>query len=329
MATRSRRSTRRSCRWGCRWRPRSWSRWSDRGSRTTCSRRCTPPIRTGSRCRRRCGTTPREATRSWSSRMPRARQRRSRPTCSRRSRTRSITCSRRASSARRPTWTPRCSSEPAGRSSSAGSRSTSTRPACRSACSGARSQRQAPPRPPCSVRRAMARDDWRIRIELREPEHATGFLARLGLELDAEANELARALEGRHLVVSHDGNEVFVYTASGFEAESARKIVQTELVAVGLDADVGSVEHWLHDEERWDDEPPGPTPEEELLAEGRAPWEVRIECRSREGAGERAARLEAGGYGVARRFRYVIGGTATQEEGEGRAPPLPGGVGAG
>ena len=62
----------------------------------------------------------------------------------------------------------------------------------------------------------MGRDDWRIRIELREPEHATGFLARLGLELDAEADELARALEGRHLVVSHDGNEVFVYASSGF-----------------------------------------------------------------------------------------------------------------
>jgi len=35
----------------------------------------------------------------------------------------------------------------------------------------------------------MARDDWRIRIELHEPEHAHGFLARLGLALDAEANE--------------------------------------------------------------------------------------------------------------------------------------------
>jgi len=172
----------------------------------------------------------------------------------------------------------------------------------------------------------MARDDWRIRIELREPEHATGFLARLGLELDAEADELVRALEGRHLVVSHDGSEVFVYASSGFEAESARKIVQTELVAEGLDADVGPVEHWLHDEERWDDEPPGPTPEEELLAEGRAPWEVRIECRSRDEAAELAARLEAEGYGVARRFRYVIAGTATREEAEELAQQLHGEV---
>jgi hypothetical protein len=167
----------------------------------------------------------------------------------------------------------------------------------------------------------MARDDWRIRIELREPEHATGFIA-----LDTEAEELAHTLEGRHLVVSHDGNEVFVYASSGFEAESARKVVQTELIAEGLDADVGPVEHWLHDDERWDDEPPGPTPEEELLAEGRAPWEVRIECRSRDEAAELAARLEAEGYGVARRFRYVIAGTATQDEAEKLAQRLHGEV---
>src|SRR5205085_11715175 len=91
---------------------------------------------------------------------------------------------------------------------------------------------------------------------------------------------------------------------------------QTGRVAEGLGADVGPVEHWLHDEERWDDEPPGPTPEEELLAEGRAPWEVRIECKSRDDAAELAAQLEAEGYGVARRFRYVIAGTATREEAE-------------
>jgi hypothetical protein len=162
----------------------------------------------------------------------------------------------------------------------------------------------------------MARDDWRIRIRLREPAHAHGFLARLGLELDAEADELTRALEGRHLAVSHDANEVFVYASSGFEAETARGLVEAELSTQRLDAEVGPVEHWLHDEERWDDEPPGPTQEEELLAEGRAPWEVRIECDSRDEAADLGAQLESEGYGVVRRFRYVIAGTATREEAE-------------
>jgi hypothetical protein len=43
---------------------------------------------------------------------------------------------------------------------------------------------------------------------------------------------------------------------------------------------------------------------------------VRIECRSRDEAAKLAEELEAEGYGVARRFRYVIAGTATQEEAE-------------
>src|SRR5947209_20393962 len=107
----------------------------------------------------------------------------------------------------------------------------------------------------------MARDDWRIRIEL--PEEHEGFLERLGIDLGSEARDLARELEGRHLAVSRDGNELFVYASNGFEAERARELVRSELASEGLEAEVGPVEHWLHDEERWDAEPPEPTPEEE------------------------------------------------------------------
>ena len=94
----------------------------------------------------------------------------------------------------------------------------------------------------------------------------------------------------------------------------------------GLDARVGPVEHWLHDEERWDDEPAEPTPEEELLEEGIAPWEVRVELDSRREAEELAERLEAEGYGVVRRFRYLIVGAASKEEAEALAERLHGEV---
>src|SRR5918911_3697125 len=161
----------------------------------------------------------------------------------------------------------------------------------------------------------MAQDDYRIRVELAE-EHAHGLLSRLGLDLASEARELARELEGRRLAVSYDEDEVFVYAPSAAEAERARAIVESELREEGIDARVGPVERWLHDEERWDDEPRGPTDEEELLAEGIAPWEVRVECGSREEAEELAARLEAEGFGVSRRFRYVVAGAATQEAAE-------------
>jgi hypothetical protein len=172
----------------------------------------------------------------------------------------------------------------------------------------------------------VARDDYRIRIELPEEGHASKLLSRLGLELGSEAQELATELEGRRLAVSRDDGELFVYASSPQEAEQARAIVESELREEGIEARIGPVEHWLHDEERWDDEPPEPTPEEELLAEGIAPWEVRVECRSRREAEELTDRLEAEGYGVLRRFRYLIVGTETREEAETVAARLHGEV---
>src|SRR5919202_2341075 len=148
----------------------------------------------------------------------------------------------------------------------------------------------------------MAQDDYRIRVELAE-EHAQGLLARLGLDLGSEARELARELEGRRLAVSYDEDEVFVYAPSAAEAERARAIVESELREEGIDARLGPVERWLHDEERWDDEPDEPTEEEELLAEGIAPWEVHVECGSREEAERLAGQRELGGDGVPRRLR--------------------------
>ena len=170
----------------------------------------------------------------------------------------------------------------------------------------------------------MARDDYRIRVELPEEEHAAGLLSRLGL--GSRARELAEELEGRKLAVSQDGSELFVYASSAAEAEQARAIVEAEVAEEDLQARIGPVEHWLHDEERWDDEPPEPSPEEELLEEGIAPWEVRVECGSLREAEELATQLETEGYGVLRRFRYLIVGTETREEAEALAERLHGEV---
>ena len=161
----------------------------------------------------------------------------------------------------------------------------------------------------------MAHDDWRIRVSLAE-QHREGLLERLGLGVRSPADELARELEGRRRAVSHDGDDVFVYAGSRSEAERAREIVKAELVEESLTVEPGPVERWLHDEERWDHEPPGPTTEEELLAEGVAPWEVRVECRSRAEAQELAERLGAEGRGVSRRFRYLIVGAESEEDAE-------------
>jgi hypothetical protein len=170
----------------------------------------------------------------------------------------------------------------------------------------------------------VARDDYRIRVELPEEENTSGLLSRLGM--GSWTDELADELEGRRLAVSEDENELFVYASSPAEAEKARGIVEAVVAEERLDARIGPVEHWLHDEDRWDDEPPEPTPEEELLEEGIAPWEVRVELDSRGEAEELAERLEAEGYGVVRRFRYLIVGAATKEEADGLAARLHGEV---
>jgi hypothetical protein len=175
----------------------------------------------------------------------------------------------------------------------------------------------------------MADDDWRIRIEVEEEEHATGLLDRLGGDLDSEARELANELESRRLVVSRDGATVFVYASTRAEAESAHAVVEAQLRARGIEAQTSRVEHWLDEEDRWDDEPPGETWEEEELERGYAPWEVRVECASRDEANELSARLESEGYKPERRFNYLIVGTATREDADALAARLHGEVEAG
>jgi hypothetical protein len=159
------------------------------------------------------------------------------------------------------------------------------------------------------------RDDWRIRIELPEEGQAESVLGRIGLDLGSdEAKRLAQELEGRRLAVSRDGNELFVYASTPAEAERARGIVEAELADEGFEARTSAVERWLHDEERWTGEPPQETWEEEELERGFAPWEVRVERETHAEARQLADELEQEGYDVIRRWRYLIVGTASEEE---------------
>jgi len=175
----------------------------------------------------------------------------------------------------------------------------------------------------------MADDDWRIRIEVEEEEHAAGFLERLTGDLAGEARDLAKDLEAHRLAVSQDGDTVFVYAATRAAAEQAHAVVEAELRAHDIEARTSEIEHWLDDEDRWDDEPAGETWEEEELERGFAPWEVRVECASRQEAGELAKQLEAEGYRPERRFHYLIVGTASREDAEALATRVHGEVEAG
>jgi len=175
----------------------------------------------------------------------------------------------------------------------------------------------------------MANDDWRIRIEVEEEERASGFLERLTGDLGSEARELASNLESHRLAVSRDGETVFVYAATRGAAEQALAVVEAELREHGIEARTSQIEHWLDEEDRWDDEPPGETWEEEELARGYAPWEVRVECASHQEARDLAEQLETEGYRPERRFHYLIVGTASREDAEALATRLHGEVAPG
>ena len=159
----------------------------------------------------------------------------------------------------------------------------------------------------------MARDDWRIRIELSDEDRARGLLERLGLAY-SDAEELAEELRAHRLAVSQDGDTVFVYAASGMQAEQASRIVESELESDGLTPSRFVTERWLRDEDRWDDEPVQPDVEEDLLERGYAPWEVRVEARSLAEADELAEQLRADGYDVSRTFTYVIAGAESRDQ---------------
>jgi hypothetical protein len=169
-------------------------------------------------------------------------------------------------------------------------------------------------------------DDWRIKIEVSE-EHADNLLERLGLDLGSEARELAKELEGRRLVVSRDDETIFVYAGSRPEAEQAHAVIEAELRETGIEAQLTGIEHWLADQERWDDEAPQEyEPEEDVLEHGLAPWEVRVETPSPEAASELADRIESEGHGVVRRNRYVLVGATSEADARALAERLHGEV---
>jgi hypothetical protein len=158
----------------------------------------------------------------------------------------------------------------------------------------------------------MANDDWRLRIELDE-DAAGGLLARLGV-IGSGARDLERELEHDRLAVTRDGRTIFVYSSSSLQLEQATQVISAELAHLALKADAVVREHWLADEDRWSDELAPDSIEDEAIALGYAPWEVRIPCGSHDEAHALAEQLESEGYGVVRRWTYVIAGAASEEE---------------
>jgi hypothetical protein len=146
-------------------------------------------------------------------------------------------------------------------------------------------------------------DDFRIHVSTDDPD---ALLQRLGETRDHP---------GR-FSVSRDADDVFIYANTYAEAQRASELVGGPT----------RIEHWLEAEERWDDEAPSETWEQEELDHGHAPWEVRVDCGSRHAAKELAEQLEADGYRPIRQWSYLIVGCSSRKDADALAARVHGSV---
>ena len=170
-------------------------------------------------------------------------------------------------------------------------------------------------------------DDFRVTVELEDERPVADFVERVRAA-DLEGDVLARMHD--RVVVSHDADKVFFYTDSEAAAREVERLVGALLAEHGLaDAKV-TVTRWHPVEEDWRpaDEPlPDDAAaiererkhyDEREAAEARergwADFEVRAELPSHRDTVRLAKRLEAEGIPVARRWKFLIVGAATEDD---------------
>ena len=185
-------------------------------------------------------------------------------------------------------------------------------------------------------------DDFRIKVEFSDE----GSILHFGRSLrEREFEQDVREHLGEGVVVTRDGSEVFLYASTAQQAQAAAKAVSEVLEHHEMDAEVSPVMRWHPVEERWEDASvPLPQSAPEIATEherqerdeaaesreqGYAEWEVRVDLPNHKAAVELANRLEAEGIKpIVRRWKYLLIGTATDEDAtalaqqiRGEAPP--------
>jgi len=169
-------------------------------------------------------------------------------------------------------------------------------------------------------------DDWRLQIDLDD--------AGIGGEIadHLRAAELEHDLEtafDRQVIVSHEGERIFLYAGDREQLDRARGVVQKRLDEKGRQAKF-DLRHWHPAAEDWEDpDAVEPTTEEEKAAEhqrlmqtedeeaidrGYAEFEVRVEFPSHREAKEFAAKLRDEGFEPVRRWRYLVVGAADEDQ---------------
>lgn len=113
----------------------------------------------------------------------------------------------------------------------------------------------------------MTEDEFRVEVELDDPEHGFSLGERLrAFDLDDEARERL----GSRVIVTRDGSHMFLYANTRESCAEAERVVRELLAQDGLTAIVRST-RWHPAARAWKDaDEPLPESPEELAAEERS-----------------------------------------------------------
>jgi hypothetical protein len=171
-------------------------------------------------------------------------------------------------------------------------------------------------------------DDFRLTVEFADQDHGL-HLTRVLHERELE-KEIRDEL-GQKVMVTRDGSQVHLYTATRQQAEAAARLLDQLIAEHDFDATVLPLVRWHPVEMRWEDASVSlPTTEEEIEAErrrwedqeaketqelGYAEWEVRVELPSHADAEALADRLENEGIKpIVRRWKFLLIGAANGDQ---------------
>ena len=168
-------------------------------------------------------------------------------------------------------------------------------------------------------------DDWRLRVNLEHAEHAKALTGQL--QADELGDDVAREL-GDAVVVSHDGPQVFLYTATQAAALAAERVVRVDLARHGLEPEI-ALSRWHPDAEDWEpaDSASATTAAQreaeharlmqredaDSAAHGVPDFEARAVLPTHHAAHELSERLTREGVPHTRRWRYVLIGAADED----------------
>jgi hypothetical protein len=168
-------------------------------------------------------------------------------------------------------------------------------------------------------------DEWRVEVHLEDEGHGLTLGDRLrSLDLDDEA----RKRLGDRVVVTRDGERMFLYAGSKDAAGEAERVAGELAASEGLEAKT-RITRWHPDEEDWMD-PSAPMPqseaqraaehreheaheEREAAVTGQNEWELRVDLGSLHDTRELSNRLSEDGIKHHRRWKHLLVPAPTEE----------------